>query len=147
MSLINDIAEIVADLYPDSNFKFLSEFRTNEEAFFSEISEMPLIVLNNNILKNAEIKQNNNVIKDTRIEIYILKLDDNSYDEKQRENLRSECEIVGDRIAVNIYQKLNVRPAGNQKYILNPEFNAFASNMTGVRLQMNVNYNEIINFK
>lgn len=145
MGLVSDIQTIVTGLYPDSNYKLLSEFSANEEAFFIEPDKV-LIVFNNNIRKNSEIKQNNNVIKDTSIKLFVLKQDTDDNTDLESEQLRADCEIIADRIAVNIYQTLEVRPSGNQKYIIDPEFNAFASDFTGVTLQMDVNYNEIVNF-
>lgn len=147
MSLIQDIKTISQNLYPDATYRLLSEFNTNEDIFFLESSELPIIVLNNKIIKNAEIKQNNNVIKDTRIQMYILKQDLDDYTDDQSEELRAACEVIADRIAVNIYQLLPVRPTGNQRYTVDPEFNAFASDLTGVTLNMNINYNEVVNFK
>jgi len=146
MGLISDITNIATGLYPDSTFKLLSKFETEIESFYAEETELPYIILNNKLSKTGEIKQNNNVIKDTRIVILILKLDSEYNTDAQSEQLRADCEAVADRLAVNIYQELEVRPSGNQRYKVDPEFNLFASNLTGVSLDMNINYNEIVNF-
>jgi len=146
MSLITDITSIITQLLPDATLVLSSKFSANYTAYFTETTELPLIVLDNELSKNSEIKKNNNVLKDTRILISFLGLDSTDNTDTQSEAIRAAMEIHADRVAVNLYQLLPVRPIGNQKYKLTPMFHVFSSNMTGVALEMFVNYNEIVNF-
>lgn len=146
MSLITDITTIITGLYPDATFTLSSKFKANVDSYLTQTSELPLIILNNEIKSDNEIKLNNNVIKNTRIVIMILDLDTVDNTDLQSESIRAAMEVYADKIAVNIYQLANVIPAGRQKYSVNPEFHVFNTNLTGVTLEMNVNYNEIIDF-
>ena len=60
--------------------------------------------------------------------------------------IHAVIETYADRIAVNIYQLTEVRPLNRQKYRTDPLFHVFNTNLTGVTLDMQVNYNEIVNF-
>lgn len=146
MSLITDIETIITGLYPDATFTLSSKFKANYESFLTKTEKLPLIVLNNEIPKDNEIKINNNVLKNTRIVIMVLNLDSVDNSDLESEAIRAAAELKADRIAVNIYQEIEVRPSTRQKYKCTPEFHVFNSNLTGVTLDMNVNYNEIVNF-
>jgi hypothetical protein len=146
MCLITDISTIITGLYPDATFTLSSKFKANYESFLTEAANLPLIVLNNEIPKDNEIKVNNNVLKNTRIAILVLSLDSVENSDSESEAIRAEMELYADRIAANIYQEIEVRPTGRQKYKCTPEFHVFNSNLTGVALDMNVNFNEIVNF-
>lgn len=147
MSLITDITTTVTEMYPDATFILSSKFQANVSSLVLETTALPLIILDNELQKVSEIKKNNNVIKDTRIVISILKLDSLENTDFQSEALRQSCEAIADRIAAVIYQLIPVRPQGNQRYTLTPLFHVFATNLTGIALEMRVNYNEITRFQ
>jgi hypothetical protein len=146
MSLITDINTIVTGLYPDATHILSSKFKANLKSFSVQSSELPLIILDNELTKEAEIKKNNNVQKLTRIVISVLNSDVSDNSDAESEAIREACEVIADRIAVNIYQLPEVRPAGNMKYKLTPAFHVFTTNLTGVILDMQVNYNTVIEF-
>ena len=108
---------------------------------------MPLIILDNELSKNPSIQKNNNVLKDSKIVVTFLNLDSFDNTDNQSEVIRQAMEDMADRVAVKIYQELPVRLTGsNQTYKTTPMFHMFSSNMTGVALEMNVKYNEIVEF-
>jgi hypothetical protein len=146
MSLISDISTIVTGLYPDATYLLSSKFQANVTAYLTDTTDLTLIILDNELPNQAEIKKNNNVIKDQKIIISFLSLDSTDNTDLQSEAIRAAMEAMADRVAVNIFQLLPVRPAGNQKYKTTPLFHVFSSNMTGVALEMQVNYNTIIEF-
>lgn len=146
MSLITKVAEIITELYPDATFTLSNKFNANTASYFLEAEKFPLIILNNEIKKNNEVKINNNVLKDTRIAVTILNLDSVDNSDLESEDIRSEMEVHADKIAAKIYQLTEVRPADRQKYKTDPEFHVLNTDLTGVTMDMNVNYNEIINF-
>lgn len=147
MSLITDITTIITEMYPDSTFALSSKFKANIQSLSLESTALPLIILDNELQKQPEIKKNNNIIKNTKIVISILKLDSLENSDLQSEALRQSCESIADRIAAVIYQLIPVRPQGNQRYTLTPLFHIFATNLTGVALEMQVNYNEVTRFQ
>ena len=146
MSLNSQIRTICETINPDDIFLFSSKFRANVQAHTTSAIDKYLIILDNELSKNSEIKKNNNVIKDTKIVISVLTLDKQDNTDQQSEDIRAACETIADRIAANIYQLIEVRPNGNQKYKIIPMFHVFASGLTGVAMEMQVNYNEIVNF-
>lgn len=146
MSLITDTSTIITELYPDATFILSSKFKANYQSFNLEATQLPLIILNNEIRKDNEVEINNNVLKNTSLSIMILGLDSTDNTDLQSEAIRQEMEGYADRIAANIYQLTEVRPANRQKYRTDPLFHVFNTNLTGVSLDMQVNYNEIINF-
>lgn len=146
MSLITDIEEIITTLYPDSLFVTANHFNANYESYLATLDQLPIIVFDNELPKNSTIQNNNNVIKDTKVIITILDLDDLDNNDEQSRSIQVATEDIADRIAVNIFQKIPVRPNGNQAYKLVPVFHAFSSNLTGTILEMQVRYNTIINF-
>ena len=146
MGLITDISTIITALYPASSFILSSKFNANVTASLNSITGYPFIILDNELPENAEIKKNNNIQKDTKILISFLDLDSLDNTDSQSQAIQESTKIMADRVAVNIFQKLPVRPNGNQKYKITPMFHVFASNLTGVALEMYVNYNTIVNF-
>jgi hypothetical protein len=144
--LLTNISEIITNLYPNSQQVLSSKFQAGIESYLADSSQLPIIILDNELPKTAEIHKNNNVIKDTKVLISILDLDDTNNTDEQSQLIVDKCEEIADRIAVQIYQIIAVRPQPSQKYKITPMFHVFTSNLTGVALEMQVNYNEIVNF-
>ena len=147
MNLVSDIQTIITTLYPDATQILSSKFQANVTAFLTELTELPLIIIDNELSKVADIKKNNNVQKDSKILITFLNLDEAGNTDVQSDAIRSSMEAMADRVAVRIYQLIPCRLiSGNQKYKLTPMFHVFSSNLTGVALEMQCNYNQIVNF-
>ncbi len=148
MSLITDIRTIITGLYPAATFTLSSKFHANTTAFLTQTTDLPLIILDNELSKTPSIQKNNNVLKDSRIVISFLNLDDFNNTAEQSEAIRQAMEDMADAVAVRIYQEISVRLTGNnQTYKTTPLFHVFSSNMTGVALEMNLKYNEVIPFE
>jgi hypothetical protein len=145
LSLLTDIKTIITNLYPDSLQVLSSKFQAGITSYLSNEAQLPLIIIDNELPKQAEIHKNDNVTKDTKVLISVLDVDSTDNTDEQSQALVENCEEMADRIAVQIYQLLPVRPATNQKYKITPMFHVFSSNMTGVALEMQVNYNQIVN--
>lgn len=149
MSLNSQIQTIVETLYPTATYELSSRFQGNIDSYSLESSELPLIILDNELSKDNEIQINNNVLKNHRVLISVLKLDDPNNTIAQTEALRAACEIIADAIAVKIYQLEEVRlkpVSSRQKYKTTPLFHVFNTDLSGVDLEMFVNYNTIVNF-
>lgn len=147
MSLITDISGVIAEMYPDVTFMLSSTFQANVSSLSIEPNELPLIVLDNELSKDNNIAINNNIQKNTRIVISVLYEDNPENTDVQSESLRSDAETIADRLAAQIYQLLPVRiDATRQKYKCTPLFHVYATNLTGVAMEMQVNYNEVVNF-
>lgn len=148
MSLITDISTIITGLYPDATFILSSKFHANTTAFLAELARLPLIILDNEFPKTPSIQKNNNVLKDSKIVISFLNMDDFNNTDQQSEAIRDAMEDMADAVAVRIYQEIPVRLTGNnQTYKVTPMFHVFSSNMTGVVLEINLKYNEVIPFE
>lgn len=147
MSLITQIQAIITSVAPDATSILSSKFNANYQSFNIDSADLPLIVLDNEIPKNSEIKKNNNVIKDARILITFLVLDSNDNTDAQSQALTDSMEALADLVTVRIYQELEVRPSGNQKYKITPMYRVFNTMLTGVSLDMQVSYNSIVNFE
>ena len=145
MSLTTSVQLITETLYPDATFLLSSKFHANREAISISTSGLPLVILDNELTKNAEIKKNYNVQKETRILISFLTQDTPNNTDLQTDAIREAMESMADRVAVNIWQLAEVMPIGNQKYKLVPLFHVGPSNLSGVALDMLVNYNETVN--
>ena len=78
--------------------------------------------------------------------MYFLNKDDANNTDQESEVIRQAMEDMADRVAVNIYQLEEVRPSGNQTYRIAPLFHQFGTDLTGVELEMSVNYNSIVGF-
>lgn len=149
MSLNTQIQTIVETLYPDATYELSSRFQGNIDSYSLESSELPLTILDNELSKDNEIQINNNVLKNHRVLISILKLDDPNNTIAQSEAIRAECEGYADAIAVKIYQLEEVRlkpVSSRQKYKVTPLFHVFNTDLSGVALEMFVNYNTVVNF-
>jgi hypothetical protein len=146
VSLISEITSIAQAIAPTATVILTSKFNADYTAYSTPEAALPLIVIDNQITKNSEIKKNNNVIKDTKISIQILNLDSQDNTDSQSQTISDNCEDIADQIAVKIYQLLEVRPSGNQRYTVKPLYRVFGSMMTGVVLDMQVNYNSIVAF-
>lgn len=147
MSLVTDIGTIVSTLYPTATYILSSKFQANLKSFSLASTALPLIILDNELSKDVEIKQNNNIQKDSRIVISFLSLDHTGNTDAQSNSIVESMEAYADRVAVQIYQLLPVRlTKGNQKYTITPIFHAFSTNLTGVALEMRANYNTTVNF-
>ena len=147
MSLITDIQTIITTLYPDATSILSSRFKANESSFDVETDDLPLIILDNELEKEAEIKINNNIQKNTKIIISVLQLDSLDNSDQESEVIRQAMEDIADRLAVNIYQLQAIRPINDtSRYKTTPMFHVFSTNLTGVALEMRANYNEIVSF-
>lgn len=146
MGLLNDIKTILSNLYPDSLVIFSSTFQANVQTYLTDPDQLPIIIISNDLPKTDTIQINNNVIKDIKILISFLSLDSTDNTDDQSEVLRQDMEDMADMAAVKIYQLTEVRPSNRQQYKVTPMFHVFSSNMTGVALEMQVNYNSIITF-
>jgi hypothetical protein len=107
---------------------------------------MPVVIFDNELSNTSEIKKNNNVQKDSKILINFLDKDSSSNTDVQSEVIRAAMEAMADKVAANIFELTEVRPKGNQQYKITPAFHAFASDLTGVALEIQCNYNMIVDF-
>jgi len=57
VALIEQISTIISGLYPDATLLLGSKFTANYESFLVETAALPLIVLDNELPKTAEIKK------------------------------------------------------------------------------------------
>jgi hypothetical protein len=146
MSLITEISAFIPAMYPSATFVLSSKFRANLQSFDVTSAKMPLIILDNELPKDNTVGANDNVQKDSRIVISVLFLDNLENTDLQSETLRANAEIIADSLAVQIYQLASVKPKPRQNYKVTPLFHVYNSNMTGVSLEMQVNYNEVVNF-
>jgi hypothetical protein len=146
LGLISDISTIITGLYPDATFVLASKFSVNYQSYLVSSTALPLIVLDNELTKTAEIKKNNNVQKDTKIVISVFLQDNMNNTDAQSQAIQDQAEAIADRIAVNIWQVDEIRPLnGNQKYKITPLFRYLNSIMSGVALEIQCNYNSIVN--
>lgn len=146
MSLQSDVKTICETLYPGATVIFSSVFSSNISAFNMSSSEFPLIVIDNESPVDGEIKINNNFQDNTTIRVRCLNQDFSENTDDQTEEIRAAMEVYAKRICAQIYQKLDVRPINRQKYRLIPNFHFMSSDLSGVTLEMQVNYNNIVNF-
>lgn len=144
MALESDISTIVAEVYPTATYKLASKFRANLESFSVETAALPFIVLDNEIPKNVDIQKNANVLKETRILIYFLDKDTPDNTDVQTRAIQTAMELVADKVAWEIYRLEAVRPITKQKYKTTPVFHVYNTDLSGVILDMLVNYNEVI---
>jgi hypothetical protein len=145
LGLISQISDIITGLYPDATFLLGSKFTANYQSYLVEATALPLIVLDNELTKTAEIKKNLNVQKDTKIVISVFLADSMDNTDTQSQVIQEQAEDIADRIAVNIWQLIEIRPiTGNQKYKITPLFRYLNSIMSGVAIEMQGNYNLVI---
>ena len=146
MSLRSDIQSIIEGLNPTATYMLASKFKANYESIKIESSALPLIVLDNELPRDSEIKQSNNVQKNTKVLISFLNKDDIKNTDLESIAIVEAMEALADKVAVNIYQLSQVIPLSNQKYKLTPLYHVYGTDLSGVALEMNVNYQVIINF-
>jgi hypothetical protein len=147
MSLITQIKAIITQVSPGATSILSSKFNANYQAFLTETYDLPLIIIDNEQPKTPEIKINNNVIKDTKIEIMFLALDSNDNTDDQTQVVIDSMEDLADLIAVRIYQLEEIRPVNRQRYKVTPLYRVMASQLSGIRLEIQCNYNCVINFE
>jgi predicted Mrr-cat superfamily restriction endonuclease len=145
MSLTTTILTILDATYPDATKMLSSNFAANIASNNISSLQFPLIVLNNELNKDAEIKKNDNTQKNSKVVISFLKQDAPDSTDFQSESIRSEMEDLADKAATILYRLIEIRPNGNQKYKLTPIFHAFSTDLTGVILEMYANENVVIN--
>lgn len=140
MSLTSKIKSIINTLYPAATYTLASKFKANIQSFDLTTLQLPFIILDNELLKTAEIKKNNNITKDSKIIITILNKDDVYNSDDESNYIIEGCEEIADRIAVNVYQLPEIMPInGNQKYKIIPAFHVFNTDLSGVILEMQAN--------
>jgi hypothetical protein len=147
MSLITSISSIVSALSTTSTYILSSKFNANLKSFSVSSTALPLIILDNELSKQCEIKENNNVMRQHRILISFLTQDDLDNTDAQTNTAIETMEALADKTAAQIFQLLPVRPDPKQQYTITPMFHVFNTNLSGVALEMQVKYNTIINFK
>lgn len=145
MSLVNEIKTICTTLYPNATVIFASKFKASRESFNISDFNMPLIVIDNELTKNIEVKKNFNLTKETRILLSVLNTDDIFVtDEDKNDNVEC-CELIANRIMNNIFQSDLVQVVNNPKYKVTPAFNAYVTGLSGVIIDALVNEIEVIN--
>ena len=144
MSLISSIETIITTFYPDSEYILSSTFHANKQSFDITSAKMHMIILDNELSKDAEIKPSANVHKDTRIVISFLDEDSLDNTDAQTEVIRAAMESMADTVAFQIYQLPDIRPSGNQKYKLTPAFHVFNTNLSGVIMEIKAIENVVI---
>jgi len=144
MAIESDIQTIVTDLYPDASYLLASKFRANIDLFEINPSELPLIILDNELTKNNSIAENGSVNKDTRIIIYCLDQDSVENTDVQTNAIQQAMELIADRIALRIFRFANVFPNGVQKYKTTKLFYMFNTDLSGIALEINVIENNLI---
>jgi len=145
MGLISDIQRIITAKYPDATFILSSKFNANLESFSVDSDKLPLIILDNEISKNNAIQKNNNIMKEHKIVCSFFALDYPDNTDVQTNALIEAMEVYSDWLAGQIFRLVEARIiSGNQKYKITPMFHIFNTNLSGISLEMLVNYNSII---
>jgi hypothetical protein len=140
MSLASKISTIIQTAYPDATFILSSKFKANVASFDIPAAELPLIILNNELSAEAEIKKNNNISLNRRVVISFFALDSVENTDAQSFAIQESMEQIAVYIAAIIWQLPEIVPVGgNQKFKITPEFHVFNTNLTGVTLDMNAN--------
>jgi len=147
MSLNSKIENISKSLNPNGTFKLSSYFKANVDSHDIESYNLPLIILDNEIIKDGQVMLNNSLQLNQRIVMRFLTQDDPLKTDIEREVIRQSMEDLALKVMVNIYQLDEVRIlTGKQGFRLMPAFNVFSSDLTGVVLDINANENKIINW-
>lgn len=144
MAIESNIQAIITDLYPDATYMLASKFRANIDSFDVASTDLPLIILDNELTKNNSIAENGSINKDTRIVIYCLDQDSVENTDVQTNTIQQAMELIADRIALRIFRLANVFPVGSQKYKTTKLFHMFNTDLSGVALEMNVIENNLI---
>ena len=146
MSFLTKISSIIATAYPAATFLLSSKFSANLQSYAVNTAAMPLIILNNELTVDAEIKKNNNIALNRRIVISFLNLDSVLNTDTDTEVIRDAMETMAIKIASIIWQLPEVVPSGgNQKFKITPAFHVFNTDLSGVILEMQTNENTISN--
>ena len=116
MSLFTQIQIIVEGLYPDATFMLASAFEGNYESLNIDPADLPLIILDDMLSKDCEVKQSNNVQKDTTILINCFNQGSPENTTLERNTIYDAMEDIADVIGVNVYQLAEVIPLANQRY-------------------------------
>lgn len=148
MSLITDIDTIVKAVNQDATFRLNSYFRASRNSFKLKDCQMPLVVLDNQIVKECEIRKNSNITAQAQLQIYFLDQDRPNNTDLVREEIRQSMENLAHRVFLRIFQLsyVTVEDDINPLYTLDPVFNALVKDLTGVLGSMNINENVIKNW-
>ena len=77
--------------------------------------------------------------------IWYLQKDTPDNTDVQTNTIQDAMELLADRTALNLYRLTVVRlTGGNQKYNIQPVFHAFSKDLSGVFLEIDVEYNNVI---
>lgn len=144
MALESSISSIITSIAPTATYQLASKFRANLDSFHLTSDQLPFIVLDNDLSKNNEIKQNYSLVKETRIVLWFLQKDDPDNTDVTTNSIQNDMELIADRAALSIYRLENVRPSGNQRYKTTPLFHVYNTDLSGCALEMNVNENLIV---
>jgi hypothetical protein len=144
MSLITQITTVINTLYPNVTVILSSKFSANIQSFSLPAGSLPVAIIDNEQPNNSEIKKNNNLQRDTQIKITILDQDSKENTDAQSQALCDAAMAMADRIAANIFQIDEIRPKDNQQYKITPAFHFFVSDLTGVILEIQCNYNTTV---
>lgn len=144
MALESKIANIASTLQPDATYILASRFRANLDSFHIPDDELPLIVLNNELTKNATIQANGTTTKETRIVLWFLNKDTPDNSDEETNTIQQSMELIADQFAQAIFRLQEVHPVGNQIYKLTPLFHFYNSDLSGCALEMLVNENLLI---
>lgn len=144
MSLNSQIKSIINTLYPATTVIFSSKFSANIQAFSLPAGSLPVAVIDNEQSNTSEIKKNNNLQRDTLIKITFLAQDSAENTDVQSDAIREAMQLMADRVACNIWELIEIRPKGNQQYKVTPMFHQFTSDLTGVQIEIQCNYNTTV---
>lgn len=147
MSIQSDIQSIITTLYPDATYMLASRFRYSVESQEIENTEFPLIVLNNELTTDKEIQENRNTLSKYRIQLTVLKKDDEFNNDEETDAIRQQCEDILDRIMMNIYDldAIRVRNGQDLKYRVIPIIKATPNILSGVAGIADWDFNQVIN--
>lgn len=147
MSLITDINDIVTGFYPDSTFLFSSYFKAGVKSREISKDAFPLVIFDNELTKQVEIMKNRSLNSETRIKIYFLNHDYPHKTDLEREAIRQEMETFAHKVMINIFGLPYIKVIGdnNQRYKIDPVFNAFIADKSGVVAEMQGIENLLIN--
>ena len=136
---------ILTTLNPNGTNILASKFRANVNAEFLTQAKLPLIVIDNEIKGTSIIQKNFNVVKKKKYIIWFLEKDKPGNTDDATNGIQDAMEILADKTAQQIYLLSNViETGGNQKYNIQPIFHAFSKDLSGVFLEIDVEYNNVI---
>lgn len=144
MSLESSINTIVTTLQPGATYTLASKFRANQNSFHIEDADLPFIVLDNELTKNATLQQNGTTTKETKIIMWFLDNDTPDNTDVQTNTIQQAMELIACQVAQAIFRLEEVIQADNQKFKLTPLFHVYNSDLSGCALEMLVNENNLI---